>query len=194
MVSNARPEPAARLSLRRQARRLLRDPRDAQAHLERLRWALALPGSEPVQGALADVYVALDETFGPLKRQALRLARERLAAHVARSFEAQVEGAALARITPLATRWSVLARPSANMTTRARRCSVDDSRSLAAAAVAAFEAQDRAAQQAFLEHCVTCHDNLAFMLARRALLRAGAVLPPEWEAVSQQLERGEDLR
>jgi hypothetical protein len=32
------------------------------------------------------------------------------------------------------------------------------------------------------------------MLARRALLRAGAVLPPEWEAVSQQLEQGEDLR
>jgi mono/diheme cytochrome c family protein len=48
---------------------------------------------------------------------------------------------------------------------------------------------DTQAQQEFLHHCVTCHDNLAFMLARRALLRLGGSLPADWEAVSQQLEQ-----
>lgn len=43
-------------------------------------------------------------------------------------------------INPLATRWSVLAQPSADISTRARRCSVDDSRRLAEQAVLAFEA------------------------------------------------------
>jgi hypothetical protein len=36
---------------------------------------------------------------------------------------------------------------------------------------------------------VTCHDNLAFMLARRSMLRLDAPLPADWEAVSRQLEQ-----
>lgn len=191
MTSSPSPERAARLSLRRQARVLLRDPRDVDAHMNRLRAALELPGAEPAQGVLADLFVVFGEAHATLKRQALRLARERLATHVARWFDAQVPRAPLPRITPLATRWSVLARPSADMSTRARRCSVDDSRALADEVIAAYAAGDAAAQQAFLHHCVTCHDNLAFMLARRSLLRNGAELPPEWETVSQQLEQGE---
>jgi hypothetical protein len=49
---------------------------------------------------------------------------------------------------------------------------------------------DEQAQQLFLHHCLTCHDNLAFMLARRELLKSAQQLPDAWEAVSQQLERG----
>lgn len=191
MTSGPNPERATRLSMRRQARALLRDPRDVDAHMNRLRAALELPGAEPAQGALADLFVVFGEAHATLKLQALRLARQRLAAHVARWFEAQLARAPLPRITPLATRWSVLARPSADISTRARRCSVDDSRALAEQVIAAYAAGDAAAQQAFLHHCVTCHDNLAFMLARRELLRSGEELPPEWETVSQQLEHME---
>ncbi len=188
--ASARP---ARLTVRQQARRLLRDPLDVGVHLTRLQAALELPGAEPAQGALADIFVAFGERDELLKRQALQLARARLAEHVVRWFEAQAGQARLSRITPLATRWSVLARPSADISTRARRCSGDDSRALAAQAVTAFENADTQAQQAFLHHCITCHDNLAFMLARRALLQSGATLPPHWETVSRQLQQTQEL-
>jgi hypothetical protein len=174
--------------IRQQARLLLRDPSNVSAHLARLQAALALPGSEPAQGALADIFISFGESDEALKRSALQLARERLADHVVRWFDAQANQARLSRITPLATRWSVLARPSADISTRARRCSVDDSRALAAQVVLAVDKADAQAQQAFFHHCITCHDNLAFMLARRALLRTGTKLPAHWEAVSRQLQ------
>ena len=182
-------DPQARLAVRRCARLLMRNPVDVSAHFSRLRAALELPGSEPAQGALADFFVSFGEPDAALKRKALALTRARLADHVVRWFDAQVSQAPLPRITPLATRWSVLARPSADVSTRARRCSGDDSRALAQQVVKAVENADPQAQQAFLHHCVTCHDNLAFMLARRALLSQGASLPPDWEAVSTQLQQ-----
>jgi len=179
----------ARLAVRRQARRLVCDPTDVSAHLARLHASLELPGSEPVQGALADMFVAFGEAGESLKRTGLQMARTRLSPHAARWFEAQAGATQLLRITPLATRWSVLARPSADISTRARRCSVDDSRALADQVIEAISVADLQAQQAFLHHCVTCRDNMAFMLARRALLRMAVTLPADWEAVSLQLEQ-----
>lgn len=156
--------------------------------MARLQAALELPGAEPVQGALADLFSSFGAPHAALKRTALQLAKGRLSTHAARWFEAQLDQAPLPAINPLATRWSVLAHPSADISTRARRCSADDSRLLAGQAVLAFEAGDQTAQNEFLHHCVTCHDNLAFMLARRALRKSGAALPDDWEAVSLQLE------
>jgi mono/diheme cytochrome c family protein len=152
--------------------------------------AIDLPGTEPVQGVLADLFTALGEDHAILKAQALELVRPRLSAHIAAWFGSQVGAPALPRISPLATRWSVLARPSADISTRARRCSADDSRALAKRAVQAVAESDEQAQQLFLHHCLTCHDNLAFMLVRRELLKSAQHLPDAWEAVSQQLERG----
>ena len=168
---------------------MLRVPGDPDAHMARLQATLELPGAEPVQGALADLFGSFGTPHATLKRTALHLAKGRLSAHAARWFEAQLDQAALPAINPLATRWSVLAHPSADISTRARRCSVDDSRLLAGQAVLAFEARNQTAQNEFLHHCVTCHDNLAFMLARRALRQSGAALPADWEAVSLQLEQ-----
>ncbi|MDO8718064.1 MAG: hypothetical protein Q7K20_03665 [Polaromonas sp.] len=179
---------AARRAVRRHGRDLLRNPDDIGAHMARLQASLALTGAEPVQGALADLFSRFGARDAQLKRAALQLARARLSAHASRWFEAQTAQTALPAINPLATRWSVLAHPSADISTRARRCSADDSRLLAAQAVQAFAAADQPAQNEFLHHCVTCHDNLAFMLARRALLKSGAGLPPDWAEVSLQLE------
>ncbi|WP_426146653.1 hypothetical protein [Polaromonas sp. DSR2-3-2] len=178
----------ARLAVRRHARRLLHVPGDPNAHMARLQSALELPGAEPVQGALADLFSSFGASHVALKHTALQLAKGRLSAHAARWFEAKLDQAPLPAINPLATRWSVLAHPLAGISTRARRCSTDDSRLLAGQAVLAFEAGDQTAQNEFLHHCVTCHDNLAFMLARRALRKSGTALPDDWEAVSLQLE------
>lgn len=184
---------AARQAVRQQARHLLRHPGDVGAHMARLNAALALAGAEPVQGALADLFCCFGTNDEALKRTALQLVRARLSVHAARWFEAQAAQAALPVITPLATRWSVLAHPCADISTRARRCSVDDSRWLAEQAVLAFERDDPSAQNEFLHHCVTCHDNLAFMLARRTLLKTGISLPQDWAAVSLQLEQTREL-
>lgn len=180
---------SARRDMRRHARSILQNTQDVSAHLGRLHAALALSGTEPVQGVLADLFVAFGETQSVLKHAGLELARARMAGHVLRWFESQVAAPALYPITALATRWSVLAAPSADVSTRARRCSVDDSRLLAAQAIADMASNDHVALQAFLHHCVTCHDNLAFMLARRAMLRTMSELPPEWDLTSKQLEQ-----
>lgn len=179
-----------RREIRRHARSLLRNSRDVSAHMARLHVAMEMPGAEPVQGALADIFTSFGPEQTSFKRAALQMVRSRMAQHVVRWFEAQTEAIQLERITPLATRWSVLAIPSADLSTRARRCSTDDSRVLAAQVVRAVELDDVSAQQAFLHHCLTCHDNLAFMLARRTLLRLSATLPPGWDVVSRQLEQG----
>jgi mono/diheme cytochrome c family protein len=179
-----------RRAVRRGARLLMRKPGDTAAHLARLHAAIDLAGTEPVQGVLADLFTALGADHAILKSQALELVRPRLSAHVSAWFGSQVGAPALPRISPLATRWSVLASPSADISTRARRCSADDSRALAKLAVQAVAESDEQAQQLFLHHCLTCHDNLAFMLVRRELLKSVQQLPDAWEAVSQQLERG----
>jgi hypothetical protein len=184
---------AARQTVRLHARRLLRDRTDIGSHMARLHASLDLAGAEPVQGALADLFSCFGAREEALKRTALQLVQARLSAHAARWFEAQTTQAALPAISPLATRWSVLAHPSAEISTRARRCSVDDSHLLAGQAVRAFAEADQPAQNEFLHHCVTCHDNLAFMLARRALLKSGASLPDDWAAVSKQLEQAREL-
>ena len=183
----------ARQAMRQQARHLLRQPSDVGAHMARLNAARELTGAEPAQGALADLFSRFGAPDEALKRTALQLARARLSAHAVRWFEAQAAQAALPTINPLATRWSVLTHPCVDISTRARRCSVDDSRLLAEQAVRAFERADPSAQNEFLHHCVICHDNLAFMLARRALLKTGMSLPADWAAVSLQLEHPREL-
>jgi hypothetical protein len=180
--------PAARLALRALARTILQNPGAAQPLQARLAATLALAETEPVQGALADIFVSFDQRGAAIKQQALQVALPRLPRHVARWFAAQANAPALPLRSPLATRWSVVARASAGIATRARRCSADDSRQLARQAVQAMAAGDTAAQQAFLHHCIICHDNLAFMLARQALLKTLHQLPPSWEEVSVQLQ------
>jgi hypothetical protein len=110
------------------------------------------------------------------------------------AFDQQVVGPALHSPHPLATRWSVLAQPSVDIPTRARRCSPDDSRDIAAQALRALDADDAAGVSRFLDHCMTCHDNLAFMLVRRAVLKDGRNLPAAWESVSRALEQSPGSR
>jgi hypothetical protein len=179
---------AARLRLRKHARRILAKPGDAEAHRARVEAALLIDGTEAVQGALADMFTLLDARFVDAKREAFEACAGRLSPRAHAAF-AQVHAlGALPRINPLATRWSLLSIPTADIPARARRCSLDDSRKLAAQGIAAFEAQDADSEQSFLDHCLTCHDKMAFMLARQVVLKKLDRLPPHWEAVGNRLE------
>lgn len=86
-------------------------------HLARVHAAMQLEGVEPVQGALADLFACFDAAAVSLKRAALQLAAPRLGERMARSFEAWVAAPVLPCITPLANRWSMFARPSADIST-----------------------------------------------------------------------------
>ena len=184
-------ESSPRERFRRAGRAVMRDPADRQAHEERVRAAMALDGAEPLQGALADLWHACPPSpDAAAALLALPALQGRLAPPVARAFAAQAaSGQPLPRVGRLATRWSVLAMPSLDVPPRALLCGVDDSRALAAAAVPALLAGDAAAEAAFLAHCEGAGDSLAFMLARRALQRAGRPLPPRWAEVSLVLQQ-----
>lgn len=179
---------SARIRLRAHARRVLAHPGDAQAHLGRVQAALLLDGTEAVQGALADMFTQLDAQQADAKRLAFQSCAERLSPRAHAAFEQLLPLGPLARINPLSTRWSLLSIPTADIPARARRCSLDDSRRLAQLGIEAFETADADGQEAFLDHCITCHDKMAFMLARRAVIKHSGRLPAHWEAVGERLE------
>lgn len=178
------------MDVRRQSRALVRQRDNQAVHLARVHAAMQLEGMEPVQGALADLFACFgDGAATPLKRAALQLAAPRLGERMTRRFDAWLAAPALPRITPLATRWSLFAQPSADISSRSRRCTADDSRAIARQALAACEAQDTVGQELFLQHCLTCQDSLAFMLVRRELLRRNLGFPSGWVEVERALQR-----
>ncbi|MCD9027064.1 hypothetical protein LDO26_02400 [Luteimonas sp. BDR2-5] len=180
-----------RATLRSHTREVARRPKDAGAHLARLHAALRLPGEEPVQGVLADLFVGLSRDEPTVCDSALQMVGARLNPYVLQAFARAVRGPRVFRITPLATRWSVLAQPSAEVPTRRRRGNSDDSRRLAREVFEAlYEGEPTEAariEQRFLDHCISCHDKLAFMLAMRDLRRADIVVDERWERVSAWL-------
>jgi hypothetical protein len=112
-----------------------------------------------------------------------------LGVHAARRFEDSVNTEAFAACNRLATRFSVLADASLDVPRRTLRCSGDDSRRLAGQAVAAWRRGEVDTQQTFLDHCVICGDTLAFLLARRVLLREVLELPPPWKHACEALQQ-----
>jgi hypothetical protein len=179
---------SARRDVRRHSRVLARRHGDVGVHLARIHASLQLDGIEPVQGALADMFGSFGKDSAALKAAALQLAAPRLGDRLVRRFQLWVAAQALPRITPLATRWSLLVSASADTPTRSRRCGADDSRRLAAQFVAAFEVQQEGAQAQFLIHCLTCQDRLAFMIARREILKRQDHLPDGWLDVQNELQ------
>ena len=99
-------------------------------------------------------------------------------------------GKGLPVVTPLATKYSVLTTQSLDVPRRALLCGVDDSRRMAAQAMDALASGDREAEEAFLAHCEGAADTLAFMLARRSLMKKGIELSDKWLQVFDSLEKG----
>ena len=177
---------------RQAGRDVLLVPGDRKLHEVRVMAACALDGAEPVQGAVADLmHGCLPDAEATARLLRRPQVAERLAPFVARDFLALAERRErLPRVSPLATRFSVLAMPSLDVPQRALLVGVDDSRELAAQAIPALLAGDDEAEAAFLHHCEGAGDSLAFMLASRALTRVGRPLSRRWSEVSMVLQRG----
>ena len=187
------PSPSVRAEFRLAGRRMLRDPRDPAGHQARVDAACALAGAEPLQGALADLLHACWPDPARLSATVRQPAvRSRLAPFVARALERQADaGRRLARVSPLATRWSLIATPSFDVPRRAVLCGTDDSRALAMLATPRLLAGQAGAEDEFLDHCEGAIDTQAFMLVRRALQKHGRLLAARWDSVAQALQPGE---
>lgn len=184
-------ELTARANFRQHGRHVIRVPSDRAAHEERVMAACALPGAEPLQGALADMlYACLPNPTRTRQLLTRPAVAQRLAPFVARAFMGMVaSGRRLPIASSLATRYSVLATPSMDVPRRALLVGVDDSREIAARAVEAIRRGDVVAEEEFLSHCKGAADVLAFMLARRTLTREGLSLSAAWEDVSSVLQQ-----
>lgn len=179
----------ARERFREAGRRVLRQPGESSAHAERVRAAIDMDGSEPVQGALADMLSACrQDVAGLLAEPAIGA---RLGPYVLEQLQAACSDTRpMGPVSTLATRWSVLVSPSMDMPRRALLSGVDDARAAAATAVAGILAGDDEMEREFLAHCVATHDSLAFMLARRALMKAGHPLGTGWDKAMDAIGQG----
>lgn len=190
----------ARRHFRQCSRQLLQQPDGAAVHIARLQASFEVPGTEPVQGTLADAFYCLSAQLPQLlASEAYGDALARLPRNVANAFTqlGAATGAQGEQQRPhlglLATRWSVCLSASAQLPTRARRASSDEARRMAQDLVQALQQGGEGAQEleaSFLAHCAACHDKLAFMLARREVLKLGLFthLPPAWQEVADKLE------
>lgn len=176
---------------RQAGREILRHPGDRQRHEVRVLMACELDGTEPLQGALADLLHACAPDAAWHRALLSRASvGQRLPAHVCSALLRQVQSTkCLPATNALATRWSVLASPSLNVPRRAVLCSVDEARTLAARAIPTLLAGDADTEEEFLAHCEGAGNTLAFMMARRALTRQGRVLSKRWDTVLESLLR-----
>ena len=178
----------SRATFRQLSRQVSQDRSNIALHQSRLHVALSLPGTEPTQGALVDMFAGCSQATDTDREMALDRVQARLNPLLVAKLRPYITQAALPLSNALATRWSVIASPSLDMPRRTMRCNTDDSRLLAQNAVKAWQVHDMAAQDAFLEHCVICQDKLAFLLARRSLLQQLDELPAAWKTVGDLLE------
>ena len=106
---------------RQTGRDVLLVPGDRKLHEVRVMAACALDGAEPVQGAVADLmHGCLPDAEATARLLRRPQVAERLAPFVARDFLALAERRErLPRVSPLATRFSVLTMPSLDVPQRA---------------------------------------------------------------------------
>jgi hypothetical protein len=182
---------SALLRFRSSGRAVLSDPANASVHSGRVLAATELAGSEPLQGALVDMFHACtpdaDRDMPLLNRSSVR---QRLSSHVVRSLHNVIaQQRCLPRVHVLATRWCVLVTPSLDVPRRAMLCSVDDAKQRAARAMNDLGSGVAGVEDEFLTHCVGANDVMAFMLVRRELGRQRYFFSSRWDDVTAKLEK-----
>lgn len=169
---------------------IMRCPTDIALHKQRIEQSLSMAGAEPLQGVLADMLYAVageKETEDWINQPNVA---NRLPILLHQRFLKQLASKRrLPRVSALATRWSVLVTPSLDVPARAILCGSDDSRALAAEAIAAILVGVEDAEIEFLAHCEGANDTLAFMLVRRALIKEGKTLSPHWDSMMMTLQK-----
>lgn len=182
---------------RHYSRAVLRSPSVMAYHKERIALAKKLDESEPLQGALSDFFFGcwydiplLPPDFANgfeshLSTQALQIIQDCLAK---KYF--------LQKTNLLATRWSVITTPTLDVPSHKLRTSSDDAtriaQNLADDIILAHQKgehhQVARLEEEFFEHCLACHDLVAFMKAWFKLGKHNWVFDERWVACQTTLK------
>lgn len=190
------------IHLRRQYRyytRLVKSlPNHSYYHQKRIKIAKLLTQTEPLQGAMADYFFAC---WYDMRFEGKRLMEDMadiLPKHILDGFLGYIgTGDYLPKITPLATRFSVLVSPSMNVPKYklyvgkddAKQLSLQVSQSLIDAKKSGQDALIEEIQAQYFRHCLACQDKIGFMLTWFALAKNEWVFDDEWIACKKQLEK-----
>lgn len=177
-TSNRKKQQKHWLNYRLYSRQIISQPMNMDIHTSRIMTAMELDKKEPLQGALADMFFGCWFDVPYFGERMLTQVKEKLNPTVLAGFEKCVVGSDYVfDVSPLATRWSVLTKPSMQAFEHQLRISSDDSRSVADIVVSALmdtleeedEGEERDEQIAeiendFFAHCLATDDRLAFSI------------------------------
>lgn len=199
--------PARELGLRRQfrffSRAVYQSPSLYQFHQKRLRAGAGLGRQEPLQGALADLFFACWYDMAVMGPEIMSEYGEKLPAHIQDEFWRYVNtGEHLPKVSPLATRFSVLVSPSMQVPAHQIYLGRDDAKSIAKqitqTLVLARQTNDDGlvaeTTQAYLAHCMACKDLMGFMMTWFALSKESWVFDKDWQTCKFQLEQLQTIK
>ncbi|WP_227429754.1 hypothetical protein [Psychrobacter sp. I-STPA6b] len=179
------------------SRRVLQQPSDISAHHHRINIAHSLAVSEPLQGALADMFYGCWYEMPFIGDRVLDKAKSRLRPSIYQAFEQYIlRHDYISQVTPLATRWSVLVSPSLNVASHSLLTSSDDARLVANDIVEQLLSSKEEQrydvieeiEADFLAHCIACNDLIAFTIVWFRLGKTGWKFDSRWRQCREHLE------
>ncbi|WP_230660660.1 hypothetical protein [Psychrobacter sp. I-STPA10] len=179
------------------SRRVVQHPNEVSFHQQRIEFAKTLMINEPLQGALADMFYGCWHEIPFIGGQVLKKVEDRLQPNVYKAFEQCIlKFDYMQKVSPLATRWSVLVSPSLNVSSHNLLTSSDNARQLANEVVELllFNKQQKKQQRIteiesdFFAHCLACHDVMAFTIAWFKLGKRNWLFDKRWQECQQDLQ------
>lgn len=180
------------------SRAVLKNPSAAEYHKERIEVAKKLGESEPLQGALSDYFFGCWYDVPMIHPEFIQACKSRLSTQAWQIIhDCIICKHYLQKNNLLATRWSVLTTPTLDVPSHKLRASSDDATHLAhnllESILVAHKAQNfdevTRLEDEFFNHCLACHDLVAFMKAWFKLGKHDWVFDMRWIACRTELER-----
>lgn len=180
------------------SRAILCIPSASMYHKKRIAAAKKFSEGEPLQGAISDYFYSCWYDLPHIDPEITKGLEARLGAQawqiIADCLEKKYY---LKKTNLLATRWSVLTTPTLDVPSHKLRASTDDATHLANAITHSL--MDAQAQQdtdeiarledEFFDHCLACHDIMAFLKAWFKLAKHNWVFDKRWSDCRKQLEQ-----
>lgn len=182
---------------RHYSRAVLRAPSVTVYHKERISLAKKLDESEPLQGALSDYFFGCWYDIPLIHPEFVHDFETRLSTQAIQIIhDCLAKKYFLQKNNLLATRWSVITTPTLDVPSHKLRASSDDAtriaQNLADAIILAHQngehGQVTRLEDEFFEHCLACHDLVAFMKAWFKLGKHNWVFDERWVACQAELK------
>lgn len=182
---------------RHYSRAVLRAPSTTAYHKERINLAKKLDESEPLQGALSDYFFGCWYDIPLIHPEFVHDFEARLSTQALQIIhDCLTKKYFLQKNNLLATRWSVITTPTLDVASHKLRTSSDDAtriaQNLTDAIILAHQKGEHSKvaqlEDEFFEHCLVCHDLVAFMKAWFALGKHNWVFDERWVVCQAKLK------